>query len=271
MQKGRFKMQEKDQNLFKEVSQERRREIIMDLLNREGKVKVSELSKLFGISEVSIRSDLAFLEKQNMLQRVHGGAVSTLLGYYHLSFNERMKECEDEKRRIGKALAKRIEDGDSIMVNSGTTTFYAAQEMRNMRDLIIITNAISIATEIAYSDTTQIILLGGNYDHQYRYSYGSDTLSQLEKYRTRKMIMSVDGVDANVGVTTHYYLESEVTRQMMEKSNEVIVLADHTKIGLTGLITIEDISKIDVLITDDKAPKRELDKIKGYGVEVVIV
>lgn len=260
-----------DEIAIGELGVESRRNKIIEILTQQGRVKVVELSKLFGTSEVTIRSDLSELENMGLLERIHGGAVSTYRSYYNMSLHERMKANEEEKRRIAQEASKLISDGDTLMVNSGTTTLYTVQELRNTRNLTIVTNSLSVAQEIGHYRNIHIILLGGNFDPQYQFTYGDDTINQLDKYRASKLILSVDGISLNNGITTFHHLEAEVNRQMAARVNKIIIVADYTKIGRTSFAHINSIDGIDILITNQRANQEELNKIAKRNIEIRLV
>lgn len=254
-----------------ELRVEDRRNKILEILSREGKVKVLELSRLFEISEVTIRSDLSELESLGVLERTHGGAVSTSKAYYNMSFHDRMRTNEDEKRRIAVEIAAMVSDGDNIMINSGTTTLLAAQELKNKKDLTIVTNSLSIAQETGHYRNIQVILLGGNLNPQYQFTYGDDTIHQLKKYKADKLILAADGVSSEDGITTYHHMEAEVNRQMIARVNKTIVVADHTKIGRASFAYVGLLESADVLVSNTNASQDELKLLKERGMEIKLV
>lgn len=256
---------------FEEMSIEDRRKTILDMLNRQGKVRVVDLSKLFGISEVTIRNDLSEMETAGMLERIHGGAISTHKAYYNMTFHDRMRTNEGEKRRIAAEAALMVSDGDTIMVNSGTTTLFTVQELKNVKNLTIVTNSLSIAQEVGHYNNIHVILLGGSFNPQYQFTYGDDTISQLKRYKADKLILSADGVSADEGITTYHHLEVEVNRQMIARVNKTIVVADYSKIGRTSFTYIDSIDHIDTLITNQNANQDEIGLIGEKGVEIRLV
>ena len=245
-----------------------RRKKIVELLNKEGKVKVIELSKVFGISEVTIRNDLSALDEGGLLEKIHGGAISTHKSYYNMSLHDRMKTNEDEKRKIAAACASLVSNGDTIMINSGTTTLFVIQELKHIKNLTVVTNSLAIAQEVGHFNNIQVILLGGNFNPQYQFSYGDDTINQLRRYKADKLILSADGVSAEEGITTYHHLEAEVNRQMLARANKTIVVADYSKIGRSSFAYIDSIDNLDVLVTNQNANQDELNLIKGKGVEI---
>ncbi|MGE5558493.1 MAG: DeoR/GlpR family DNA-binding transcription regulator [Bacillota bacterium] len=254
-----------------ELDIEERRQKILDMLTQRGRVKVAELSRLFNISEVTIRNDLSDLESLGLLERVHGGAVGTNKAYYNMSFFDRMHTNEPEKRRIAGKAAELISDGDTILINSGTTTLFVAQELKNVKNLTVVTNAVSIALEIGHYSNIHVILLGGNFNPQYQFTYGDDTINQLRRYKADKLILAADGVSAADGITTYHHFEAEVNRQMIIRVNKTIVVADHSKIARTSFAFIDEASSIDTLVTNEKAGHEELDALKEKGIDIYLV
>lgn len=254
-----------------EMDIDNRRKMILKLLGSEGKVKVVELSKLFGISEVTIRSDLSELEAEGLLERTHGGAISTNRFYSNMSLIDRMKTNEEEKRKIASACSSMISNGDTIMINSGTTTFFTVQELAHVKNLTIVTNSIAIASEAGNFNNMHVILLGGNFSPRYQFIYGDDAVSQLKRYKADKLILSADGVSGEEGITTYHHQEAEVNRQMMARVNKTIIVADYSKIGRSSFTFISPIENADIIITNQKSNQTELDLIREKGVEIKLV
>jgi DeoR/GlpR family transcriptional regulator of sugar metabolism len=163
-----------------------RRHEIIELLGREGVVRVAQLSKTLQASEVTIRNDLAELERMGVLERVPGGALQTLKNYYTMDYQQRKEQHPAEKKAIATIASSLIHDGETLLINSGSTTYYTALELKKHTNLKIVTNSLSVATELGYNPTFQIILLGGNFNSQYFFTYGDDAVAQLRKYRADK-------------------------------------------------------------------------------------
>jgi DeoR/GlpR family transcriptional regulator of sugar metabolism len=246
-----------------------RRAKIIELLNREGRVRVVDLSKLFEISDVTIRSDLTELENAGVLERVHGGAIHTSKAYYNMPLHDRMKTNEEEKRRIALAVAALVSEGDTLMINSGTTTLFVVKELKSIRNLTIVTNSLTIAMEVGFCANIQVILLGGSFNPQYQFTYGDDAVHQLRKYKADKLILAVDGIAAGGGVTTYHHLEAEINRQMIGRANKTIVAADYSKVGRISFAHIDSLESIDLLVTNGNANAEELQMIQDAGVEII--
>lgn len=248
-----------------------RRKEILDILAREGRVKVAELSQLLGASEVTIRNDLAELDKEGVLERTHGGARKTQRAYYNMTLKERGTRNAEIKQRIAQAAAELVHDGDTLLINSGTTTHFVAQQLRDKRKLKVVTNSISIAMELGDLSNINVILLGGNVNIDYTFTYGDDTLAQLRKYKADKLILSVDGIDEEAGITTYHAEEAEVNKAMIERAHRNIVVADHTKIGYECFAAVAPLEAIEYLITDGQAGSGKLDMLGRRGVEIQLV
>ena len=145
-----------------ELTLRERRSAILELLHHSGRVRVAELAARFGVSEVSIRSDLAELEEQGALSRVHGGAVSSYTSYYNMSLAQRSGSNREEKRQIAATVADMIRDNCSVMMNAGTTTLAVMEQLADNKGVTIITNSIVLALEAAKHPNLRVVLLGGN-------------------------------------------------------------------------------------------------------------
>lgn len=246
-----------------------RRNSILDMIAREGKVRVMNLSLSLGASEVTIRNDLAELEKGGYLHRVPGGAVQTMKNYFNMDFQQRKQEHTSEKQAIAIAAAELINDGETLMINSGTTTYFTSLELKRCRNLKIVTNSISIAVELGNVPTFRVILLGGDINPQYSFTYGDDALTQLRKFKADKLILSVDGISSNIGISTYHSEETEVNRLMMERANNTIVVADYTKIGYESFSNLGAIGSVHYLVTNKRANEEALAEIGACGIKII--
>lgn len=253
------------------LSIEGRREKIIEIITQKGRANVVDLSKNFQTSDVTIRNDLAELENMGLVERIHGGAISTYRAYYNMSLHKRIRTNEEEKRRIALEVSRLISAGDTLMLNSGTTTLLTIRALRNIKNLTIVTNSLPIAQETGNYRNTHVILLGGNFDSHNQFTYGDETINQLSRYRADKLILSVDGISLNDGLTTFCHLEAEVSRQMVARASKTIVVGDYTKIGRTSFSHIGPIDGIAVLVSDQKARQEELNKISKKNIEIRLV
>lgn len=248
--------------------QERRNKII-ELINENGRVNVNELSKLFNISSVVIRTDLSELEKQGLLSRVHGGAITSYKSYYDMSFMQRLNTNSNEKNAIAKKISEMVKDCDTFIMNAGTTPIYVMRAIGDKK-VTIVTNSIALALEGAQNPNLKIILIGGDVDSNYQFTYGISAMKELEQYTADMFIMSVDGIDLGKGISTFYYQEAEICKYMMNQSRRTIVAADHSKIGRTAFAGISDLSRVDTIVTDSAADKTVLEKLRKKDIEIEI-
>ena len=241
-----------------------RKDKIVELLAANGKVRVTELSEMFGVSEVTVRMDLADLESRGLLERVHGGAMSSYKTYYNMSLQQRLGTNHDKKVAIAGAAAGMIEDHDTVMFNSGTTTLLTFRMLNPALNLSIVTNSIAIALEAGANPNFNVVLLGGDINAKYQFSCGSDANEQIRRYHADKLVLSVDGADIENGFTTYYDKEAELDRLMIENSSTCIIAADYTKIGRTTFAKISDITVADYIITNSNAAEEDKKSLEKY-------
>lgn len=252
-----------------QISAEQRREEIVATVRANGKVRVAELSEQYGVSEVSIRKDLEILELGGQLARVHGGAVGLDKIYVNMDLNDRFRTNADAKRALAEKVAELIEDNDTIMMNAGTTLAYVLRALKGKKNIHIVTNSIQNANEVAIYSSFHVILLGGELDSKYQFTYGQDAERQLENYHATKCILSVDGISAGTGLTLYYANEAALARKMIECSTQVIVAADATKVGRNAFARITDAKRADVLVTGGTADPVERAALSELGIRIV--
>ncbi|MFR1518986.1 MAG: DeoR/GlpR family DNA-binding transcription regulator [Clostridia bacterium] len=247
-----------------------RRNKIIEILNRDGIVKVSRLSEELKATPVTIRSDLDALEADGYLERVQGGAVQTAVNYYNREFIRRKRLNATIKKRIAAAAADLIHDGDTILINSGTTVYFTAVELKKRKNLRIVTNSLTAAIELGSVPSFHVILLGGEINSRDSFTYGSDVLEQLKRYRANYAILSIDGVCIDSGISTLHAEEVMVERMMMERANETIIIADSHKLEREGFLYVCDTEAIDKLVTDQFADPAVIKKLKQKNIKVLL-
>ena len=250
------------------MNSEQRREEIIANIRANGKVKVTELSEQYGVSEVSIRKDLEILETRGHLARIHGGAVGVEKMYVNMDLNERFKTNAAAKKALALRVAELIEDNDTIMMNAGTTLAYVLRALKGKKNINILTNSIQNANEAALYSSFNVILLGGDLDSKYQFTYGHDAERQLENYHATKCILSVDGISAKSGLTLYYANEATLARKMIEAASTVIVAADGTKIGKSAFARITAAKKTDILVTSLSDNREEIAALAKAGIKI---
>ena len=251
------------------MNTEQRKQKISALLKENDSVRVSELSQILDVSEVTVRSYLEDMEKKGLLTRVHGGAVSSYKPYYSMNLNQRLETNQTEKVEIAEKIASLIRDNDTVMLNAGTTTLLAFRKFPAEYNLNIVTNSISIALEASSNQNYNVILLGGSVNTKYQFTYGNDAVQQVKKYHADKLILSVDGIDTERGFTTYYNKEAPVDLAMIEQSSCRIVAADKTKFWRSAFAKISDVSVADYLVTNSAFEDSRLDEIKKLNVTIL--
>ena len=242
---------------------------ILELIRKNGIVKVSELSQMFDISEVTVRNYLADMESKGLLSRTHGGAISSYKPYCSMNFNQRLDTNYNEKEIIAQKVTEMIEPNDTIMLNAGTTTLLAFRHLPYDYDLNIVTNSISIALEATTNPNYNVILIGGSVNTKFQFTFGDDAITQLKKYHADKLILSVDGIDLESGLTTYYGEESAVARAMIEQSDVRIIAADHSKLRRNAFVKISDLSAADYLVTTGELKKEELSILDQNEIQMI--
>ncbi len=248
-----------------------RKQKILELLEKHGSVKVTELSRVFDISEVTIRNYLADMENKGLLSRVHGGAISSYKPYYSMNLNQRLETNQIEKNKIAEKVAQMVEPNDTIMLNSGTTTLLVFRSLPAKYNLNIVTNSISIALEAADNPNFNVILVGGAVNTKYQFTYGTDAVQQLKNYHADKLILSVDGINAEKGFTTYYDKEAEIDRTMIAQSDLCIVAADFSKFGRTAFANVSPTSIADFIVTNQSLNKEIYNELCKIGLNIQLV
>ncbi|QDH77700.1 DeoR/GlpR transcriptional regulator [Echinicola soli] len=245
-----------------------RRSRILEVLDEHGQVNVSELSKALGVSEVTIRNDLANLERNKLLVRAHGGAFKT--NNMALPVTEKKKINLDLKRKIGKKAVSMIEENDSIILDSGTTTFEISNNLAKFERLTVISNALDIVNNLASYDNLDVMMPGGFLKEFSMSLVGPMAERNLKQLHCNKMFLGVDGIKADVGVFTHYMEEAYLNQIMIDIAEEVIVVSDSTKFKKIGLAFIAGFNKVHKVITDDRIETEHVKMLERNNVEVII-
>lgn len=247
-----------------------RRAAIMEKLLREGSVQTEELVKQFNATPVTIRTDLAALERDGSLIRTRGGAIHVSSQASLSPTSDRGILNADEKRRIAASVAALVKNGTSILMNAGTTTQFIADALTEHQNLNIVTNSLPVAMKLGAVPTFHVIMLGGRINAQYGFTFGSDVKEQLARYHTDLSILSIDGISAECGVSTHLAEEAIIDRMMLEHSTRHIIAADHTKVGRVGFTNIQRNIASFTLVTDDPVEIATREMLEDCGVEMVV-
>ena len=254
-----------------EISTVNRRSKIIRLLEEKGQVQVQELSGMFNVSSVTIRNDLSYLEKKNLLYRTRGGAIKQVKVALDLAWNDKALKNSDHKRKISYKAAELIQDGDTIILDSGTTVTEIAKRLNKFQNLTVITHALNIAIELVGLKGIQVIMPGGIMRGNDFSLVGSQAEQNLRDYYCDKLFIGVSGFDTTYGISTPSVTETRLNRVMMEIAREVIVVTDSSKFGKRCLAFISPIEKLHKVITDDGIPLEDKQNLLAQNIELIIV
>jgi DeoR family transcriptional regulator of aga operon len=250
---------------------EERRRAILEIMNRDGRVLVTELSQQFQTSQVTIRKDLELLHEQRHLHRTHGGALPSRDGALEdPTLREKEQLHRKDKVHIASAAARLVNEGQVVILDSGTTTTAVARALRNFHNLTIVTNAVNIAAELV-GTRVDVILSGGTLRKNSFSLVGPIAEETLRHLSADTLFLGVDGFDVHYGLTTPNLLESKVNRVMVEVAKRVIVVCDSSKFGRRSLSRIGPTSVVHQVITDHGIPKSDSRVLHKAGVEVTLV
>lgn len=228
---------------------------------------VGQLSRRFGVSEVTIRSDLKSLAAQGLVLRQHGGGLPTL----HANMSDRQRTHMEEKTRIAHAAADMIADLEDVMITAGSTTSLIPRFLLGRQGINIVTNSTLLLPHVRNNPGLVVTLTGGEFRPSSEALTGPATIRELGQFHVSKAFLGTDGIAAEQGLTADSADLADVCRRMSEQARQTIVLADSSKLGRTGFAHIMAVSRIDILITDTAAPAAEVARLRKKGVDVRLV
>jgi len=249
-----------------------RRMKILKKLSLNDQVFVNELSKEFGVSEVTIRNDLEQLESKNLLIRARGGAMSIVqVVSQDLQLGEKHKLNMQEKTKIGKAAAKLIKDSDTVIIDSGTTTLEIVKNLSaTLNNVTIITNALNIANQLVSNPNINLIIPGGVLRKNSLSLIGPLAEKSFKNFFVDKVFLGVDGFDPMHGISTPNIEEASLNQIMIDVAREVIVVTDSSKLLRKSLAFICKLDRIDIVITDSEISAEDKKRLEDSGVKVII-
>lgn len=248
----------------------KRYERILKLLQESGRVSSQALTEQFGVSMETIRRDLQFLEKEGYLTRIHGGALVKRQTGIELNYRIREVKNLEEKRRIAKTAAALVTDGETLIIDVGTTTLELARALLTKNDLMVITNAIPVALTLEENPSIRVLMLGGAVRSGELSSAGPFAEQMVDAFSVDKVFLGIGGIDIAKGITDYHMAEANLRRHFIKAGDQLIGLADYSKFGVTALNRICDVKALDYLVTDSRTSPRELAKFKQLGVVPII-
>ncbi|MFC0276931.1 DeoR/GlpR family DNA-binding transcription regulator [Enterococcus devriesei] len=245
-----------------------REEEILAIVSQKKKIEVNELSELLNVSKVTIRKDLDKLEARGLLHRQHGYALLNNMD----DINYRLAQNYDLKHKIALEASKIVNDGEVIMIESGSTCALLAEELAfNRNDITIITNSCFIASYIRKAESVKVILIGGEYQKESQVNVGPLVKQVISEFYVDKLFVGIDGFDRRRGFTGSDITRCDTTRTLATAANQTIVLTDSSKFSQNGVVSEFAFSEISKVFTDQRIDQAALEFLKQQGIDVFTV
>ena len=246
-----------------------RQKQILSLLTRQGRLSVAEIVQQFSISEATARRDLESLASQGKVQRVHGGVITVEQAPPELPILDREREQSDEKALIGRAAASLVSEKETVFLGSGTTVLEVARNLRDRKQLTVITNSLPVLNMLAGLKEIAVISLGGMLRESELSFIGHITEQALTEVRVDKVFMGTRGVSLDYGLTNDYLQETLTDRAILKIGREVVIVADYSKINRVSTVLLARLEVMSTFVTDGKADKKFLQAMKKRGIRVL--
>jgi len=242
-----------------------RRARILQILEQEHRAAVADLASRFDVSEDTVRRDLRELETRGQIRKTHGGALRHTTPA--VSYDKRLPQSTELKEALGRRAAEMVQDGDSLIIDGATTAIGVARALGQRRAKVL-TNSLEVAAIVADLPNIELTVLGGRWDPLHRQLVGQTTIDQISRYRVDKLFLGMGALDRKSGLTEPTDEDAAVKRAMISVAQQVIGLADHTKLETVSFACVAPASAIDVLVTDELADCSPFDDL---GWEVIRV
>ena len=241
----------------------------MRLLQEEGTVTIASLARKLNVSLETVRRDVKPLTRNGAVLKMHGAiGLPSLIG--EAPFERRMRENAEAKRAIARQVAATIRDGESVMLDTGTTTSFLARELLGHRRLTVVTNSSDIARTLATVNGNKVFMAGGELHGDNGAAFGRTAIDFVARFRVRHAIISIGAIDARMGPMDYLLEEAEFARTVLSCGANRIVATDHTKFERTALVKVCDFQDFDLLVTDRPPPAEIADAIQSAGARVEV-
>ena len=247
-----------------------RRKYILELIEKQNSISVAELSHVLGVSDMTVRRDLRSLSRDGLLERVHGGALSRRGCSYEPPYVSRATKHVREKEIIGRRAAALVCKGDTVALDVGTTTLELAKALLHLTNLTILTASLHIANILREAPSLRLILTGGILRKQELSMVGHIAERTFDDFHVDKAFVGVGGLDIQAGLTEFNLEDMLVKKVMIANADQVIVVADSSKLGEVCFASIAPLSVVDILVTDACADPKTLEQLAANGVEVIV-
>jgi DeoR family transcriptional regulator of aga operon len=244
---------------------------VLQLLESRDSVHVTELAESFSVSEVTVRSDLSELARQGLVARVRGGVRALQRGHSELAFDLRLRLEVVRKQAIARAAAALVEEGEAVALDSSTTAYYLALELRAKRELVVVTNGLLIAATLADAPGITVLVTGGTLRLSAMSLVGDLAADVLRATRINKGFLGARGLSLERGLMDLNPDEVRIKQEMADACEQVIGVIDSTKWHRSALLSFVSSERVDRIITDSAAPRDEVERWRSHGVEVTTV
>lgn len=244
-----------------------RERLILDRLSQMGTISVNDLAAELRLSEVTIRSDLKELEEKGWLQRIRGGAAPA----YHRDILERQRLHTEEKQVIARAAAELVQDGDVIMIEAGTTTAMIARYLVGKRDVHIVTNSTLVFSYARMNPALQITMTGGEFRRPTESLVGPIALDTIGRLNVRLAFVGTDGFSLHRGMTTHLVEGGEIVKAMKAHAEQTILVADSSKYGKVGFVSVLPLKEVALIITDRNLSPQAVDELEEAAISMRLI
>jgi DeoR/GlpR family transcriptional regulator of sugar metabolism len=251
------------------ISAERRKQIL-ELIEKRNSITVIELCQILNVSDMTIRRDLRILSNRGLLERVYGGALSRRGRSYEPPYLSRTMNQAIQKKIIGRCAAALVKEGDIIALDVGTTTLEVAKALVRTPNLTIITASLPIANILSEVPNIRLIITGGIARNQELSLIGNIAEQTYQQFHMDRAFVGVGGIHLETGLTEYNLEDTLVKKAMIANSEQVIVVADSSKLGETCFTSIGPLSVVDTLVTDASAPPEVVDRLRAIDIEVII-
>ncbi len=250
---------------------EERQRATCETLARHGKVTVDDLVEMFRVSAATIRSDLARLEEKGLLRRTHGGAITASPTLFEPPYSQRLIMRHEEKRSIARGAAERVKEGETILLDAGTTLYELALLLKDRKSLTVVTNSLANAHALMDSPGIEVILIGGALQPKRRAVLGPLAARFLDAFHVDRAFLAFNGVHHEAGLTVIDFDAAELKRRMMECASESVVLCDSGKIGQVAFAKAAPLGSASLLITDAGVAPDHLAALRERGLQVLVI
>ena len=249
---------------------EERKMRILELIKENDKVSVLQLCDYFNVSGATIRNDLRELEGSKLLKRTHGGAMLKTKTGFELDAQHKEGYYQAEKEKIALLALNLIEDGDTIILDTGTTTLELAKKLSSKRNLTVVINDIQIARTLEEIEDMNIIFIGGAIRKRFHCTVGNLGTAMIAGLAVDKAFMATNGISLNKGATTPEVNQAEIKKAMLAIASKIVILCDSSKIGRSSFAQFAKIQQVDIIITDSSINDNFKQGFEAQGIEVMI-